>query len=215
MESNLRLESWESSGREQTWPWRRDYLAGLREREGGWGREMQRGSPGRECQSPSVRGGGWTGPGSSSAAQGCLPSSRLESLTPPSLLSPPPPSSRPALPLQLCLAGPGFTRPQNQRGSAAADSILRPRSWGQDPSGSRPASRGSSRCLPSPKSLVLASVVLLSAESRTLLCSLVPLTTLVHHVFPSPPFPSPRLQPLLLLGFPSTRCQGLPFVLVL
>lgn len=174
-------------------------------------REAQRGPPGRECQSPSVPGGGWTGPGSCSAAQGCLPSSRLGSLTtPPSLLSPPPPSSLPALPLQLCLAGPSFTRPQNQRGSAAADSILRPRHWGQDPSGSGPASRGSSRCLPSSKSPVLLWFCCpLRPAPHSALTSLSPLSCPPRLLIPALPLAS-GLQPLLLLGFPTRRCQALP-----
>lgn len=181
-------------------------LAGLRGQADG---EERRGAgpPGRECQSPSVRGGGWTGPGSCSAAQGCLPSSRLESLTPPSLLSPPPSSSRP---LQLCLAGPGFTRPQSQRGSAAADSILRPRRWGQDPSGSGPASCGSSLRLSSPKSPVpLWFCGPLRPAPRSALASLSPPSGPPSLPIPALPLAS-GLQPLLLLGSPTTRCQALP-----
>lgn len=46
VESNRRLESWESSGGEQTWPWLRDYLAGLRERADG--KEKRSAGPGGE-----------------------------------------------------------------------------------------------------------------------------------------------------------------------
>lgn len=78
----------------------------------------------------------------------------------------------------------------------------------QDPSGSGQSSRGSSRCLPSPKSPVLASVILLPAEARTSLCSHVSLTTLLSTTSSRPlPSPSPGLQPLLSLGFPSKRCR--------
>lgn len=116
----------------------------------------------------------------------------------------------PLRPLQLCLAGPGFTRPQSQRGSAAADSILRPRRWGQDPSGSGPASCGSSLCLSSPKSPVpLWFCGPLRPAPRSALASLSPPSGPPSLPIPALPLAS-GLQPLLLLGSPTTRCQALP-----
>lgn len=65
--------------------------------------------------------------------------------------------------------------------------------------------------LPPEFQVTRASLVLLSAEARTSLCSHVPLTTLLSTTSSHPALPlASGLQPLLLLGFPTRRCQALP-----
>lgn len=165
-------------------------LLGGTERPRRMGRRDAARVPGRERRSPSVPGGGWTG-GSQAAspARGAAP---LPLLLPSSLPRLSRGSSSPAAPRRTWLHPPppeptsGAVRPRTWPGAGART----PRGASRPPVALVPGLLRSASGVPSH-----ACVVLLSAEPRTSLFSHAPLGTLslVHHFFPSLPFPSPSV----------------------